>query len=162
VGLLLGVLWQTAAHADKTLSCGPFTQDMLAAPAPREARWPVQRFAKISTAVKTERYRVMFLGDSITERFPTDAPEVWRQHMEPRGVLNAGVNGDRTEHLLWRLQHGNLAGPPPAAVIALIGTNDLGHGRPPEVAAEGVRANLVYLRQHLPNARILLRGLSPP
>ena len=43
----------------------------------------------------------------------------------------------------------------------LIGTNDLGHGRPPEQAAEGIRANLLYLRQQLPNARILLLGLLP-
>jgi lysophospholipase L1-like esterase len=62
---------------------------------------------------------------------------------------------------LWRLQHGNLAGPPPAAAIMLIGTNDLGHGRPPEQAAEGIRADLLYLRQQLPNTRILLLGLLP-
>ena len=43
----------------------------------------------------------------------------------------------------------------------MIGTNDLGHGRPPEQAAEGIRANLLYLRQQLPNARILLLGLLP-
>jgi lysophospholipase L1-like esterase len=84
--------------------------------------------------------------------------------MVPRGVLNSGVNGDRTEHLLWRLHHGNLAGPPPAGVVVLIGTNDLtngGSGRPPDLAAEGIRANLLYLRQQLPNARILLLGLLP-
>jgi lysophospholipase L1-like esterase len=84
--------------------------------------------------------------------------------MAPRGVFNAGVSGDRTEHLLWRLQHGNLAGPPPAAVVLLIGTNDLTTGvpgRPPEVVAAGIRANLLYLRQHLPRARILLLGLWP-
>src|SRR4029079_15376803 len=72
--------------------------------------------------------------------------------------------GDRTEHLLWRLKHGNLAGPPPSGFIVLIGTNDLtngGRGRPPELAAEGIRANLLYLRQQLPNTRILLLGLLP-
>lgn len=143
------------------LACGHFTEDQLAAPEPREAKWPVQRFEVIKRAVLSEPYRVLFLGDSITERFD---PEVWRTHMAPRGVLNAGVSGDRTEHLLWRLEHGNLAGPPPAGLIVLIGTNDLtngGSGRPPEVAAEGVRANLLYLRQHLPEARILLLGLYP-
>ncbi len=82
--------------------------------------------------------------------------------MVPRGVLNAGVSGDRTEHLLWRLQHGNLAGPPPAAVVVLIGTNDLttaAAAARPRIAAEGIRADLLYLRQHLPDARILLLGL---
>src|SRR5438105_7830564 len=82
-------------------------------------------------------------------------------HMSPRGVLNAGVSGDRTEHLLWRLTHGNLDGPAPRAVVLLIGTNDLGHGRSPDLAAEGIRANLLHLRQGLPEARILLLGLWP-
>src|SRR6266705_2253258 len=111
-----------AAQAQSLLRCGPFTQAVLDPPAPRVANWPVQEFEKINVAVKTQPHRVLFLGDSLTERFD---PELWRQHMEPRGVLNAGVSGDRTEHLRWRLQHGNLDGPPHAALVVLIGTNDL-------------------------------------
>ena len=153
------MLWvQNSAHAQSTLPCAPFTEDVLAAPEPREARSPVQRFELIKGWVKTQPYRVLFLGDSLTERF--DA-RVWHDHMAPRGVFNAGISGDRTDHLLWRLQHGNLVGPPPAAVVILIGTNDLGHGRAPEIAAEGIRASLLYLRQRLPRARILLLGLLP-
>lgn len=142
----------------QTLVCGPFTAQPLAAPAPRTARWPVHRFQEINARVRAQPYRVLFFGDSITEDFNK---EVWRQNLAPRGVLNAGVSGDNTEHLLWRLEHGNLAGPPPTGVILLIGTNDVGHGRPPALAAEGVRADLLYLRRHLPRARILLLGLWP-
>jgi len=157
--LMAALLWLSiAAHAQSLLRCGPFTRDVLDPPAPREARWPVQLFEKINTAVKTRPYRVLFLGDSLTERFD---PELWHRHMEPRGVLNAGVSGDRTEHLLWRLQHGNLDGPPPAAIVVLIGTNDLTHDRAPEIVAEGIRADLQYLRQRLPRARIGLLGLWP-
>jgi lysophospholipase L1-like esterase len=158
VAMAAALWWNGAAAAQSLLRCGPFTPDVIAAPEPREARWPVQQFEKIKAALKTQPYRVLFLGDSLTERFD---PELWRAHMEPRGVLNAGVSGDRTEHLLWRLQNGNLDGPPPAAMVVLIGTNDLGHGRSPEVAAEGIRADLQYLRQRLPAARIGLLGLWP-
>jgi lysophospholipase L1-like esterase len=158
VTMAVALWWNGAAAAQSPLRCGPFTPDVIAAPEPREARWPVQQFEKIQAAVKTQPYRVLFLGDSLTERFD---PELWRKHLEPRGVLNAGVSGDRTEHLLWRLQNGNLDGPPPAAIVVLIGTNDLGHGRSPEVAAEGIRADLQYLRQRLPAARIGLLGLWP-
>ena len=158
----LALLGFTAtAQAQAPLRCGPFTSDVLAAPEPREVASARQRFEQIKAAVKTQPYRVLFLGDSLTERFD---PQVWHSDMAPRGVLNSGVNGDRTEHLLWRLQHGNLDGPPPAAVVVLIGTNDLtngGEGRPAEQVAEGIRANLLYLRQRLPNARILLLGLWP-
>lgn len=154
----LPALLSSLAQAQAQLACGHFTQDVIAAPEPREAAWPVHRFEAINAAVKSQPHRVLFFGDSIAERFD---PEVWRQHMAPRGVLNAGVSGDRTEHLRWRLQHGNLAGPPPRGVVLLIGTNDLGHGRPSEDAAEGIRADLFYLRQHLPDAGILLLGLWP-
>ena len=51
---------------------------------------------------------MLIFGDSLTEGW--DAT-VWERSLAPRGALNAGVSGDRTDHLLWRLQHGNLAGP---------------------------------------------------
>ena len=114
--------------------------------------------------VKTQPYRVLFLGDSITERWDLPlwgAKDVWDANMPQRGVLNAAVSGDRTEHLRWRLDHGNLDGPPPKGVVLLIGTNDLGHGRPPAEAAEGIRQILIQLRQKLPNTHILLLGLTP-
>jgi lysophospholipase L1-like esterase len=107
---------------------------------------------------------VLFLGDSITERWDLplwDAQKVWDANMPQRGVLNAGVSGDRTEHLRWRLDHGNLDGPTPKGVILLIGTNDLGTGRPPAEAAEGIRETLLRLRDQLPSTRILLLGLTP-
>jgi lysophospholipase L1-like esterase len=76
-------------------------------------------------------------------------------------VLNAGISGDFTDHILWRLKHGNLAGPPPKAVILLIGTNDLAAHRSPELTADGVRANLMLFRERPPEARILLPRLLP-
>ena len=72
--------------------------------------------------IATEPYRVLFFGDSLTEGFDAG---VWRKHLAPRGVLNAGIDGDRTDHLLWRLEHGNVGGLPPKGIALLIGTNDL-------------------------------------
>jgi beta-glucosidase len=121
--------------------------------------WAVKQFETINEQVRNTPYQVLFLGDSLTERFPHDAPLVWHEHMQLRAVLSAGVSGDRTENLLWRLQNGNLEGPPPSLVILLIGTNDLTHS--PELAAEGIRANLLYLRRRLPETPVLLLGLLP-
>ena len=116
------------------------------------------RFEQINADVRNQPHRVLFLGDSLTEGFDH---EVWEQHMAPRRVLNAGIGGDRTDHLRWRLEHGNLDGPPPQGVVLLIGTNDLGYERPTEVTAEGVRATLLQLRRRMPGAEILLLGLLP-
>jgi lysophospholipase L1-like esterase len=163
-GLLAVLSAVSAAPVQTALPCPAFTSEAPPPAAPRTAAWPVKRFETIKERVRNQPHRVLFLGDSLTERFPHDAPLVWREHMATRGVLNAGVSGDRTEHLLWRLQHGNLAGPRPALAMVLIGTNDLasdGPPRSPELAAEGIRANLLYLRQALPDTPILLLGLLP-
>jgi lysophospholipase L1-like esterase len=153
-----------AGTAQAQLRCGPFTAQPLDPPAPRTESWSIATFERINKEVKTQPYRALFLGDSITERWAMPlwgAKPVWDANMPQRGVLNAGVSGDRTEHLRWRFDHGNLDGPPPKGVIVLIGTNDLAHGRPPELAAEGVRAVLLRLREKLPGTRILLLGLTP-
>ena len=153
-----------ARAAPPALHCTKFTSEALPPSAPRVTAWPVKRFETINEEVRDTPYRVLFLGNSLTERFPHDAPLVWREHMQPRGVLNAGISGDRTENLLWRLRNGNLDGPPPSLVILLIGTNDLAYDGPPrspELAAEGIRANLLYLRGRLPDTPILLLGLLP-
>lgn len=151
---------QGPVAAEPALRCRAFTAKAAPAATPREAASAVRSFERIKAAVRTEPYRVLFLGDSLTERFD---PPVWREHMAARGVLNAGVSGDRSENLLWRLKHGNLDGPPPQGIVVLIGTNDLTYagGRSPELAADGIRANLLYLRRRLPDARILLLGLLP-
>ena len=161
--IALALLLPAAASAQSSssqslLACHKFTKDVIAAPEPREAAAPLRRFDEIKRAVKTVHYRALYLGDSITQLWD---PTIWRENMVRRGVLNAGVSGDRTEHLVWRLDHGNLDGPPPRVAIVLIGTNDIGHGRSVEDAAEGIRAVLLKLRVREPATRILLLGLWP-
>lgn len=160
---LVALLLVTVSPAQAQLRCSPFNA-FAEAPAPRIDPAALASFQRINAQVKNQPYRVLFFGDSITERWNEPlwgARAVWAANMAPRSVLNAGVSGDRTEHLRWRLDHGNLDGPSPEGVVLLIGTNDLGHGRPPEEAAEGVRRDLLQLREKLPNSRILLLGLWP-
>jgi beta-glucosidase len=142
----------------ETVGCGPFAQEQL--PTPVQSPYPSarERAKWINQAVKSTRYSILFFGDSLTEGWD---PAVWERSLASRGALNAGVSGDRTDNLLWRLQNGNLAGPPPKVVVLLIGTNDLAYHRSPELTAEGVRAALQVLRQHFPDTRVLLLGLLP-
>lgn len=146
-----------APAATPVVTCGHFTKTPSAAPAPRNDPNAVTRLAEIDSAVR-QPYKVLFFGDSLTQRW---TPAIWEKDFAPLGVVNGGIDGDRTEHLLWRIDHGNLDGRLPQAVVVLIGTNDLGHGRTPEGAAEGIRADLVRLRERLPNTPILLLGLLP-
>ena len=156
--LVAAVLLFGLAPARAALPCGPFSGEPLPAPAPRLAASAVARAEAITAEAQAAPHAVVFLGDSLTQFWDQ---QIWQQHYAPLGALNAGVSGDLTEHLMWRLDHGNLAGPPPHAIVLLIGTNDLGRDRPPAVTAEGVRRILSALRDRLPRTRILLLGLLP-
>ena len=147
-----------SACATEALQCGPFAHEKFPAPVPSPYSSALERVKHINQAVKSTRYSIIFLGDSLTEGW--DAV-VWERTLASRGALNAGVSGDRTDHLLWRLRNGNLAGSPPKAVVLLIGTNDLAYGRSPALTADGIRANLDELQQHFPDTRMLLLGLLP-
>jgi lysophospholipase L1-like esterase len=140
------------------VACGPFTKANLPKSTPQSDQHGIERFQFINRAVTSAPYSILFLGDSLTEDWD---PTIWQRHFAGRAALNAGIEGDRTEHLLWRLEHGNLDGPSPTGVVLLIGTNDVGRNRPAEMIAEGIRANLQVLRSRFPSASVLLLGLLP-
>src|SRR5437870_11069045 len=101
LSLTLAALFVATGAAAAELRCDKCTDDIIAAPEPRAAQSAVRRGEIINAEVKSVPHRLLFLGDSLTERFPLDAPEAWQRDIAPRGVLNAGVSGDKTEHLLW-------------------------------------------------------------
>jgi lysophospholipase L1-like esterase len=140
------------------LRCRPFADEGVPPPAPQTDPEAVQRFELINREAKAGSHAVLFLGDSLTQKWDQS---MWEQNFAPRYALNAGVNGDRTENLLWRIEHGNLAGQRPNVLVLLIGTNDIGRNRSANIIAEGVREILLALRSQAPEARILLLGVLP-
>jgi lysophospholipase L1-like esterase len=96
-------------------------------------------------------------GDSLTQRWDQ---EVWDKTLAPRGAFNLGVNGDRTEHLLWRLRNGHMPSRAPERHVVMIGTNNIGRGHPLVDVAEGVRAIIETLRAAHPATPVLV--ITPP
>lgn len=105
---------------------------------------------------------LVFLGDSITQGWEGAGKAAWSEHFAPLKAGNFGFSGDRTEHVLWRLEHGEIMGLDPKLIVIMIGTNNVGHGSStPAQAADGVRAIVGKLRSGLPKAKILLLGIFP-
>ena len=145
--------------ASGLLRCGEaFAKGELPNPNPQADPEAIARFRAINRDAGTGSHGMVFLGDSITQNWDAS---VWDEHFAPLNALNAGVNGDRTEHLLWRIDHGNLDGQQLQIVVLLIGTNDIGIHRRSNVVAEEVRQILTRLRSRSPAARILLLGILP-
>ena len=101
---------------------------------------------------------LLFLGDSITEGW-RNAPQVWKEHYWPYAPADFGIGGDRTEHVLWRIDHHELDHIEPKVVVLMIGTNNI--GSPAEqIAAADVK--IVHeIHQKLPNSKLLLLGIFP-
>lgn len=118
-----------------------------------------QRFNEIS---KEGKAKLVFVGDSITEAWEGPGREVWEKYYSKRHAANFGVSGDRTEHVLWRLDHGNFDGLSPDLVVIMIGTNNTGHRQDkPEDTAAGIRAIIDRIEKKCPKAKILLLGVFP-
>jgi lysophospholipase L1-like esterase len=105
---------------------------------------------------------LIFVGDSITERWETTGQRVWQKYYADRNALNLGVGADCTQQVLWRLENGNLEQIRPRAVVLMIGTNNLGVcGNSPQEVIAGIAAIVAKLQEKLPRVKILLLDILP-
>lgn len=102
---------------------------------------------------------LLFIGDSITEqwRWGAGAP-VWNSRFEQR-AFDFGLSADRTQHVLWRLQHFDLSFLKPKVAVIMIGTNNV-QDEPEEIAA-GVQAVIAATQAKFPSAQIVLMSILP-
>ena len=106
--------------------------------------------------VDQDRHAVVFLGDSITQGWGGGLGAAFPGIK----VANRGISGDTTRGVLLRLQEDVLA-LDPAAVVLLLGTNDLEEGATPEVVAGNLRLIVAGLEQHDPRLPIILCQVFP-
>lgn len=158
------------AAAILTLATAAFAQTNLAPalhqcinPVPREGKG-YDRYLLLNERVKQNEGRagVIFVGDSITEGWEGNGKQVWAKYYAPRQALNLGIGSDHTQHVLWRLDHGNLDGLKPKAAVVLIGVNNIpADTNSPRQVLEGVTAVVNKLREKLPDTKVLLLGIFP-
>lgn len=128
-------------------------------PVPREGNW-MRRHESFNERVKQGRVDLIFIGDSITQGWEGPGKNVWAEFYGHRNVVNLGIGGDRTQHVLWRLDHGNIDGISPKLAVLMIGTNNSGSNTPEQIA-EGVKAIVEKLRAKLPTTKIIVLAIFP-
>ncbi len=112
-----------------------------------------------------------FLGDSITRRWgASDAAykpmlENWRKNFFGWNAGNFGWGGDRTEHILWRIENGELEGLNPKVIVLLAGTNNV-NGQAGDEAkvtevVDGIRAIIATCQEKSPESSIVLTAIMP-
>lgn len=128
---------------------------------PAEHAEAAERNALLANRARGSSASVIFLGDSITERWEREGAPVWAESLASLDALNLGVGGDRTEHLLWRLRSGAYDRLPVRIAIVLIGTNNLGTGQTAEGTIDGVAVVLDDVLARWPSCKVLLQAIFP-
>ncbi len=117
--------------------------------------------------------QIVLIGDSITHFWggePQSAiqrgPLAWKDTFGDLPVLNLGFGWDRTQNVLWRLDHGEFEALQPRKIVLNIGTNNFSatanaRANSPAEIAEGILAICARLRAKSPAAAIMVMGVLP-
>ena len=102
---------------------------------------------------------VLLVGDSITIQWGAS----WAKHFPDRKAVNIGIGGDKTQNVLWRLDHGGVEGLRPKVIVLMIGNNNMFFTPETGVtaAAQGIKTCAANLREKFPDARIVVVKILP-
>lgn len=131
-------------------------------PVPRDGSWK-ERAKLLDQRLKdSPDTELLFIGDSITQGWEGAGKDVWANSYAKYKAVNLGIGGDRTQHVLWRLENAPLANVKPKAAVLMIGTNNSnGEDNTPGQIVEGVQAIVRTLREKLPNTKVVVLGIFP-
>lgn len=127
--------------------------------------WAMQRMwdkQQEVASLKGKAVDLVMLGDSITHFWEERNRKLWTKFCDGKTVLNLGYSGDRTQNVIWRIEHGELDGYTAKTVAIMIGTNNNSQdGTDPANVAEGVKKIVGMVREKQPQARIVLHAIFP-
>ena len=126
--------------------------------------WWLDRYQERRTQILNSKGEIdlVFAGDSITHFWEDAGKESLAELRKTYSVLDIGYSGDRTEHLLWRCENGELDGYKAKCIMLMIGTNNTWHrSDDPKHIAEGIRRILDVMRAKQPQAKIVLLPIFP-
>lgn len=118
---------------------------------------------------------ILFLGDSMFERWMTTGKQWWNGELKQFNIMNAGVGGDKIENLMWRISpptdkkqnplgitRGILDGCNYKKIFLMIGTNNLTVKRlSAEIIAAAVTEVIDIIKGKQPNAQLIVFALTP-
>ena len=104
-------------------------------------------------------FDLVFFGDSITHNWENQGKDSLAELRKTYRILDIGYGGDRTQHLVWRGENGELDGYKTKGVMLMIGTNN-GGDKETDIA-DGVRKILGIIAKKQPQAKTLLLPIFP-
>lgn len=125
--------------------------------------WWKQRHEQKLAAAKTAKCDILFIGDSITQSWEAYGKDVWNEYYGKRNAFNIGFSGDMTQHVLWRLDNGEMAHFKPKVAVLMIGTNNTARQAnwTAQKVADGVQAIIQRVHSKSPETQVLLLNVFP-
>ena len=147
-----GYVWETALAASPVLKF------------PKGHWWDTRCLEKRNEIVDNggAEYDIVMVGDSITHRWEREGGEgreLFAKLKETYRILNLGYGGDRTQHVIWRMENGELEGYKARLFTLMIGTNN--RDKDPAEVAMGVKRILDIIRAKHPESKIVLMPIFP-
>lgn len=169
---LLALVPAGSAHPGKSDKTVPLSLIPAIDDAPTKAHdydW-LGRHNAVLARVHSGPVGMVLIGDSITHGWGGDPEDpnkkgggprdLWNTYFAPRSTVNLGFGWDRTEHVLWRIQHGELDHIQPKVAVIMIGTNNIWRDSAADIAA-GIGEVVHETKQKLRRTKIVLFGIFP-
>lgn len=120
------------------------------------------RFKQQAERMEQGDVDLLMVGDSITHGWEGAGKDVWAKYYGNRKAMNFGIGGDRTGHVLWRIENSPMDKISPKMIVLMIGTNNIGHGSSnAQQTVEGIVMIVDRFKALYPNAKILLLDVFP-
>jgi lysophospholipase L1-like esterase len=159
VSFLALLLVVSAAFGQSTPEPADVAAPKLGADGQMDAKF-AKRHADFLARDKQGNIDLVFLGDSITEGwFWGNNSDIWNAHFGKFNPVDFGIGGDKTQHVLWRIDNGELDGISPKVLVLLIGTNNIGY--PAEDILRGDERIVAEIHQKLPQTKLLILAIFP-
>lgn len=127
--------------------------------------WWANRFLsrhRLVESYKGKTVDVVLIGDSIVHFWEKNHPASWGKLVQGRQVLNLGYGGDKTQNVIWRLEHGELDGYVAKTIVLMIGTNNNSSDMSePANVVEGIKRIVGLIREKQSQAKIVLHPIFP-
>lgn len=135
----------------------------------------IDRFKQQAERMAQGNVDLLWIGDSITHFWEGAGKDVWAKYYGDRNAMNFGISGDRTGHVLWRLENSPVDKINPKMTIVMIGTNNIGHfvdkmdgddkiqaqHSSPAETVQGVQKIVDKVKSLYPTTKILLLEVFP-
>ena len=126
-----------------------------------------QRHQKILSLNKENPPEICVLGNSIINYWAGEPKarysrgvKAWNYLFSGSVTRNMGFGWDRTENLLWRINHDELDGFNARQIILMIGTNNLAYNNDEEILS-GIKLILKSIKYHQPGSKLLMIDILP-